>query len=233
MSEITEKEAELYAAEAEEAEDTAEIYSHTFKEPWTFGGKEYTVLNFDLGSLTGKDSLEIESDLLKEGIRTTAPELSATFADELALHACPELSKLAQKELPIMEFYAIQDAMRRFLLRLWTNTGEEKDGVFTITLDSPVRIHGKNVQKISFAPGRLNGNDALAITRKYENAFRAVPLGERMTLRFQIEAAARCYIEDGKRVRIQSKELEALPMLNFHAVCGRIRGFFANSGLGL
>ncbi len=233
MSEITQKEAELYGTEAEEAEGTSSTYSHYFQEPWTFGGKEYTVLNFDMGSLTGKDSLEIENDLLKQGIRLVSPESSASFADELALHACPELTKLAQKELPIVEFYGIREAMREFLMRLWNNAKTGEDGVYTVKLSAPVQIHGKDVEEVTFAPNRLTGSDALAITRKSGSAFEATPVGEKMTLRFQTEAAARCYLENGKRVRIQSKELEALPILDFHAVCGRIRGFFANSGLGL
>lgn len=228
---------EEMAQEEENAKGASPTATYTLTEPMNFQGETFTTLEFDSGVLTGKDALAIEDAVRKKGKRILIPATSTAFMDEMALRCCvtrtskgsPALNAVAQKDMPILDYMQIQRVMMVFLLQNRDGKTDE-DGIYTQTLQEPVTIHGESVTELQFAPGRLKGSDAQAVMDKivgggYDNT----TMQEFMTIQFQSEAAARCYLVNGKRVRISSSDLARLPMMDFLAICSEVRRFFIRS----
>lgn len=110
---------------AVKAEQDNTVYTHTFKEPFSYQGLTMEALTFDWGKLTGKDHLAIESELLMHGKTLITPEFTGEFLCGMAVRACtdrtPEgvrvLDQNAIKALPLRDFQTICKRARAFLLR--------------------------------------------------------------------------------------------------------------------
>ena len=123
--EDTVEQAERLEAEAL-AEEDAGIYTHILTTPLTYEGITYKKLTFNWNSLSGRDSVAIERELLSRNITTVIAQFTPEYLASMAARACTyrnddgfrTITTDALYELPILEFRAICDAARRFLLRL-------------------------------------------------------------------------------------------------------------------
>ena len=73
--EDTVKQAEQLEAEAQAEADIC-TYTHTFQRPFTYEGITYEDLTFRWDSLSGRDSVAIERELLQRGITTVIAEFT-------------------------------------------------------------------------------------------------------------------------------------------------------------
>ncbi len=119
------------AAAAAELEQQAKagpdisLYVHTFRQPFEYLGKTYDTLTFDWGTLTGKDHLAIENEIVRQGKTLVMPEFSGEFLCCMAARACTErteegfrvISAEMLRALPMREFQSICKRARSFLLR--------------------------------------------------------------------------------------------------------------------
>lgn len=111
---VDDKELALAKEDAKNAED---VFSHTFKKPLSYNGVEYKVLTFDFESLTGKDTLQIESELARKGQTVIVPEFNGAYLAAMASKACTdEIGVDAFDHMSLRDFNAIRGAARRFLL---------------------------------------------------------------------------------------------------------------------
>lgn len=110
---------ELEMAKTDAAENAVGVYTHTFKKPLEYNGKEYKSLTFDFESLTGKDTLEIERELARKGITVMVPEFNADYLVHMATRACTqEIGVDAFDYIGLRDFNGIRSAGRRFLLNV-------------------------------------------------------------------------------------------------------------------
>ncbi len=112
-----------YEAAVQEAENSQDIYVHTFSKPVTFEGETFDSLTFDFGKLTGNDSLAIEAELTAQGNVLITPEFSGEYLIRMAMRACTNRRKDGRKlgvdffkALPLMAFVRIRGRARSFLL---------------------------------------------------------------------------------------------------------------------
>jgi hypothetical protein len=116
---LDDKELELAKADAENAEG---VFTHTFKRPLSYNGKEYKSLVFDFDGLTGADTLQIERELTRKGVNVIVPEFNAEYLAHMASKACTdEIGVDAFEHMSLRDFNTIRSAARRFLL----NVGQE------------------------------------------------------------------------------------------------------------
>ena len=85
--EDTVEQAERLEAEAL-AEEDAGIYTHILTTPLTYEGITYKKLTFNWNSLSGRDSVAIERDLLRRGITTVMAEFTPEYLTAMAARAC-------------------------------------------------------------------------------------------------------------------------------------------------
>ena len=117
-TEIMIDEKELSVAETE-AKEAKSVYVHEFETPFTYEGKTYDKLTFDWGSLTGKDSLAIETELQDLGKAVIVPEFSGDYLIRMAARACTE--KISPDHLlgmRLADYNKIRGKARSFLLNL-------------------------------------------------------------------------------------------------------------------
>ncbi len=120
----TAEQAEKLEAEAR-SEDDVSTYTHTFKKPFTYQGVTYDKLTFNWASLTGKDSVAIERDLLRRGLTTVMAEFTPEYLAAMAARACTYRNDEGFRTVttdtiyavPLREFRIICGAARRFLMR--------------------------------------------------------------------------------------------------------------------
>ena len=122
MKEIKTKEAvdeqELQLAQ-DEAKDAKSTFTHKFKKPFLYDGKEYESLTFDFESLSGNDTLQIERELAKQGRTVIVPEFNGDYLAAMASKACTdEIGADAFDHMSLRDFNAIRGAARRFLLNV-------------------------------------------------------------------------------------------------------------------
>lgn len=96
-------------------------YTHHFKRPFKFvsGAEERTVddLTFDFGSLTGRDSLNIEAELQSLGKPVVVAEMSGEYLIRMAARACTEkIGADSLANMPLSDFNRIRGRARSFLL---------------------------------------------------------------------------------------------------------------------
>lgn len=116
-------------AEQEEATALAEedigSYTHEFKKPFTYEGRTYERLSFDWESLSGKDSVAIERELLSRGIAVVNAGFTPEYLAAMAARSCTYRNDDGFRTvttnmiyaLPLVEFRKICIAARNFLLR--------------------------------------------------------------------------------------------------------------------
>lgn len=76
--EDTVEQAEKLEAEAQAEADIC-TYTHTFQRPFTYEGITYEDLTFRWDSLSGRDSVAIERELLQRGITTVIAEFTPEY----------------------------------------------------------------------------------------------------------------------------------------------------------
>ncbi len=110
---------ELEMAKTDATDNAVDIFTHVFKQPFSYNGKEYESLTFDFESLTGADTLQIERDLARKGITVIVPEFNGDYLAHMASKACTEeIGTDAFEYMSLREFNAIRGAARRFLLNV-------------------------------------------------------------------------------------------------------------------
>lgn len=114
-------------AEAEAlTEENSGIYTHEFKKPFTYEGRTYEQLSFDWESLSGKDSVAIERDLLNRNIAVVHAGFTPEYLAAMAARACTYRNEDGFRTvttnmiyaLPLGEFRKICIAARNFLFRV-------------------------------------------------------------------------------------------------------------------
>lgn len=111
--------------EKNEAQKDIGTYTHVFKEPFTYQGETYEDLTFNWKTLSGKDSVSIERELLNRNITTVIAEFTPEYLAAMAARACTYRNNDGYRTvttdtlyaLPMPEFRAICNAARRFLLQ--------------------------------------------------------------------------------------------------------------------
>lgn len=120
------------AAQAERLEASARseadsgTYTHTFKQPFTHEGVTYEHLTFDWESLSGKDSVAIERELLNRNIAVVHAGFTPEYLAAMAARACTYRNEDGFRAvttnmiyaLPLGEFRKICIAARNFLFRV-------------------------------------------------------------------------------------------------------------------
>lgn len=122
--EDTVQQAEQLEAEAQAEADIC-TYTHTFQRPFTYEGITYEDLTFRWDSLSGRDSVAIERELLQRGITTVIAEFTPEYLAAMAARACTyrnadgfrTISTKTLYALPLREFRKICGAAQRFLMR--------------------------------------------------------------------------------------------------------------------
>lgn len=106
---------ELDAAMAE-AKDAEGGYTHKFKKPFLWQGKEYTTMHFDFEDLTGGDMIAIEKELaITEGVTVITPTMSGPFLMAMSAKAAG-IGYDTMLAIPIFEANRIRAKARNFLL---------------------------------------------------------------------------------------------------------------------
>lgn len=117
--------AEKVAEEARQEVD-AGSYTHSFKrQPFQWKGRTYDKLTFDWTVLSGKDHLEIESEILLKGRTLVSPAFTGDFLAGMAARACTERDEQGRRVIDgqaimamnMADFQAITRKARGFLLR--------------------------------------------------------------------------------------------------------------------
>ena len=113
--------------EAEKAKKEVDVgtYTHTFKTPFQWKGKQYQTMTFDWSGLSGRDHLDIENELLMKGRTLVTPAFTGEFLAGMAARACTErdekgrrvLDGQAMETMSMADFQAITRKARSFLLR--------------------------------------------------------------------------------------------------------------------
>ena len=107
------------------AEADSSVYTHEFKKPVTYEGRTYEQLSFDWDSLSGRDSVAIERELLNRQIVVASAEFTPEYLASMAARACTYRTEDGFRAvttnmlyaLPLREFRQICKAARSFLFR--------------------------------------------------------------------------------------------------------------------
>jgi len=100
-------------------------YTHTLKKPLERDGQRYETLSFDYSTLTGRDSLSIERDVMAEFKKSvTIPEYMPEYLVNMAARACTDRNEQGNAfvnvplllDLPLSDFREICASARRFLM---------------------------------------------------------------------------------------------------------------------
>lgn len=112
-------EEELNAAKEEAKKDNPGAFTYAMKKPLNYNGKEYKELTFDFSILTGKDSLDVENELMAQGKgAVVVAALNTEYIIRIAARACMEpIGSDAFLTMSLFDFNKIKDKTRNFLLR--------------------------------------------------------------------------------------------------------------------
>lgn len=91
------------------------VYTHSFKKPYIYEGKEYKEMIFRFRDLKGEDMIDIENEMQSMNEYALAPEISTSFLSKMAAKAARVGSDVITN-LPIGEFAKIKNAARDFLV---------------------------------------------------------------------------------------------------------------------
>lgn len=98
-----------------EKENTSGLYTHKFREPFKYDGKEYVTLDFNFNQLTGADMVQVEQEMSDNSEYAMAAEISKSLQCKLAARAANIGSDVIMA-MPIADFNKITNETRRFLL---------------------------------------------------------------------------------------------------------------------
>ena len=99
-------------------------YTHTFAKPFTYEGETHDKLSFDWTTLTGRDSLAIEAEIMMKKKKTV---VNAAYSEDylagMAVRACTYRSEIgrridmdAMEAMPLTDILQICNHARYFLL---------------------------------------------------------------------------------------------------------------------
>ena len=124
-------------AKTEPAYDT---YIHIFRKPFTFEGRTFERMNFDWGSLTGRDSTAVNRELRGRNVFVVVDTYTIEYLTAMAARACTDrdengrrvVSSQTLEALPVRDFRTISNKIRSFLLRAESDaetadSGSKKD----------------------------------------------------------------------------------------------------------
>ena len=108
---------EEFSVIEKKAEGSKDTYTHKFKKPFTYNGKDYTELSFDWDSLNGGDSLDIEAEMNALGKAIITEEFSAEYIIRFAAKCCTEkIGSDAFRLMGIKDYKRIKSRARSFLM---------------------------------------------------------------------------------------------------------------------
>lgn len=100
-----------------DAVDTIDHFTMRLRKPFTWEGKDYTELEFDFGTLTGADFLNIETEVSAAGYSVIVPEFSTMFLMTMAFRCCKQpIGTDVIRQLPFVLFNRIRSRARSFLM---------------------------------------------------------------------------------------------------------------------
>lgn len=105
------------AVQAEVAEESSKKV-YTFKKPLEYNGKKYETLTYDLDGLTGRDSMEVEEELvrLRKGV-VIEGGLNTDYIIRIFCKACQEpIGSDAFGYMSLTDYNRIKTLTRNFLL---------------------------------------------------------------------------------------------------------------------
>lgn len=88
---------------------------HVFKEPYTFEGVEYTEIDLDLESLTGRDLSEAKKEFTALGVFAVIPAVDSDFCAAVAARAAKQPIDFFHG-LPAKEYSQITQKVSNFLM---------------------------------------------------------------------------------------------------------------------
>lgn len=89
-------------------------YVHKLAQPFTWEGQTYDAFTFDFDALTGRDMINVETEMVMLGEPIVSPELSTGFAYRLAARAAG-VPDAAIENLPVGEFNTIRRTAKNFM----------------------------------------------------------------------------------------------------------------------
>ncbi len=104
----------------QEAQKAQGEFKLVFKKPklFEYDGKKYEELSFDFEKLTGRDSLDIESELQRLGRALVVPAFSGEYLIRMASKACEQpIGSDGFEQMALSDFNKIRGAARSFLLK--------------------------------------------------------------------------------------------------------------------
>ena len=94
------------------------IFTHKFTKPFTYEGRTYEELTFDLEQLTGRDSKLIENELRATGHIVLVPAFDSDYLIRVCARACTEkIGWDALEAMPISDYNTIKNKARNFITR--------------------------------------------------------------------------------------------------------------------
>lgn len=114
--------AELRAAEQAVGSDSVLLdeqpdgmYTHKFAEPIQYDGKTFDKLTFDFDSLTGGDSLDVESELLSKGHAVVVRTIDGEYLSRMCARACTEsVGADIFRHMKVKDYGQITNVAKRF-----------------------------------------------------------------------------------------------------------------------
>ena len=112
-------EEELNAAQQEADKETSTVSTVELKKPLSYNGTQYDKLHFDFEKLTGKDSLEVETEIERRtGGTVVVPAINLEYLVCISAKACAEpIGRDAILSLNLGDFNHIRNIARNFMLR--------------------------------------------------------------------------------------------------------------------
>ena len=109
---------EEFSAAEKDTETAGDSFILVFRKPFEHDGKTYESLTFDWDSLTGRDALNIETEMQQLGKALVVPAFSGEYLVRMAAKACTEkIGADAFERMPITEYNKVRSAARSFLLK--------------------------------------------------------------------------------------------------------------------
>lgn len=92
------------------------LYTHTFSKPVLYDGKTIEKLTFDFDSLTGGDSLDVESELMARNHFVVVKNVDGEYLTRMAARACTEkIGHDIFRLMPVKDYGKITNIAKRFL----------------------------------------------------------------------------------------------------------------------
>lgn len=111
---------EAFSVNDDAPKETASIgiFTHKFTKPFTYEGRTYEELTFDLEQLTGRDSKLIENELRATGHIVLVPAFDSDYLIRVCARACTEkVGWDALEAMPISDYNTIKNKVRNFITR--------------------------------------------------------------------------------------------------------------------